>query len=61
MKNQDYLLTIHIPIPARDHLEARHKAKSFLQEIELDLDAHEDVEAKLQLIHADKAPEKVGI
>jgi len=59
MEKKDYLLTLRIPVKAVDHLEARHIVRTFLKES--GMDQYDYIKAKLQLLHRDKEPEKVGL
>ena len=59
MKDQDYLLTVQVPIKAIDDLEARSIAKRILV---LDMDTTDlNAKIKLQKIYGNRAPEKLSI
>ena len=52
-----YLLTIRVPIYARDDLEARQEAQDILYDI--DVETNVDYEPKLQLLIPNREPKKI--
>jgi len=54
-----YLLTIRVPIYARDDLEARQEAQAVLYD--LDVQTNVDYEPKLQLLIPSREPRKVPL
>lgn len=59
----EYLYTIRIPLQAMYDLEARHKAKDILSDVQDNLDDMDDLDRiiKLQNIFSDRPPRGIKI